>query len=354
MKAISLFSGAGIGESRLEEIGVEVVAANELKNDRAKLFEKLNQTPIVVGDICLPETKESVQSMIKENLDLLIATPPCQGVSIAGKNRSALAQSQDLRNYLIFDIVEMILKLEPKHVVLENVPQYLNLHLLVNGEYIPILQVLQDLLAGKYIIASRILNAADYGVPQNRRRSFIVLTHKSTKLDYSWPEVKSRKVSLEAAIGTLPTLEAGEVSSLPWHFARNHDPRQISWMQHTPTGKSAFENSLQFPQKKDGTRISAFATTYKRMSWSDPAPAITMRNDAISSQNNVHPGRVLSSGLFSDARVLTPRELLIVNGMNMDKFDSIHETENLIRRVLGEGIPPLLLNSVIKQLGEKT
>lgn len=90
----------------------------------------------------------------------------------------------------------------------------------------------------------------------------------------------------------LPSLESGEHSSIKWHFARFHDPRHVLWMKHTPTGCSAFSNDIYFPQKKDGTRIVGYESSYRRIKWDEPCPTITMRNDAISSQRNVHPGQL--------------------------------------------------------------
>ena len=86
------------------------------------------------------------------------------------------------------------------------------------------------------------------------------------------------------------------------------------------------------------------------MYWDKPAPAITMRNDAISSQMNVHPGRKRKNGTYSDARVLTPLELLIINSMDIKQWNNIEENEVLVRRVLGEGVPPLALNKILLPL----
>ena len=86
-------------------------------------------------------------------------------------------------------------------------------------------------------------------------------------------------------------------------------------MKHTPSGKSAFSNPIYYPQKKDGTKIKGYESSYRRIRWDAPAPTITIRNDCIASQRNVHPGRELPDGTYSDARVLTPLELMILNSL---------------------------------------
>ena len=105
-----------------------------------------------------------------------------------------------------------------------------------------------------------------------------------------------------------------------------------------------------YPQKEDGTRIRGFATTYKRISWDKPAPTITMCNGGISSQNNVHPGRKLADGTYSDARVLSLKELMILTGLPDDWEAPEWASENLIRKVIGEGIPPKLIEAIIKNM----
>ena len=117
-------------------------------------------------------------------------------------------------------------------------------------------------------------------------------------------------------------------------------------MQHTPTGKSAFDNKDFYPQKPDGTPIKGYNSSYRRIRWDEPAPTITMRNDAISSQRNVHPGRLKPDGTYSDARVLTPLELMIINSMPTNWNIPDDTPEILVRQCIGESIPPLLLKQV--------
>ena len=121
-------------------------------------------------------------------------------------------------------------------------------------------------------------------------------------------------------------------------------------MSHTPTGQTAFNNPVYFPQKENGERIKGFATTYKRIEWDKPAPTVTMCNGAISSQNNVHPGRLKEDGTYSDARVLTILELLRIMGLPDDWNIPEWASESLVRKTLGEGIPPRLIEALIKTM----
>jgi len=121
-------------------------------------------------------------------------------------------------------------------------------------------------------------------------------------------------------------------------------------LTHTPSGHTALHNKIHYPKKIDGTRIKGFATTYKRIAWDRPAPTITMANGSVSSQNNVHPGYLKKNGTYSDARVLTLKEIFILTGLPQDWTPPKWASENLIRHVIGEGVPPKLINSLLSSL----
>ena len=185
-------------------------------------------------------------------------------------------------------------------------------------------------------------------VPQRRKRAFIRLIRKSSKLRWSLPE-KENKITVREAISHLPSLEAGDVSKLSFHYARKHTAEHINVMKHTPTGKSALENRIHFPTR-NGKRIKGFNSSYRRIKWDEPAPTITIRSDAISSQRNVHPGRKQKNGHYSNARVLTPLELMILNSMPLPSPIDPETNELLIRKVIGESVPPLLIKKFLNQI----
>jgi DNA (cytosine-5)-methyltransferase 1 len=119
-------------------------------------------------------------------------------------------------------------------------------------------------------------------------------------------------------------------------------------MKHTPSGHSAYENPIYYPKDKNGNKVRGFAATFKRIEWDQPAPTITMRNDCISSQSNVHPGRLLPDGTYSDARVLTLRELFILSSINPDLELPPKISDSQIRYIIGEGVPSLFLSKIVK------
>ncbi|MBU6089364.1 DNA (cytosine-5-)-methyltransferase [Mammaliicoccus sciuri] len=350
IKGMSLFSSSGIGEYYLNRAGIEIIVANELIPKRGKLYENIypNQT-MIIGDIKDSNIFNKIRDIaINNKIDFLIASPPCQGISIAGKNRKFEEMSLDQRNYLITYVIEMIKQTNPKYIIIENVPLLLKLKLFINDELLSLTDILKEAFSNDYNIDYDILDASDYGTPQVRKRAIIRMYKKN--LIWNWPKKESRKITVEEAIGNLPSIEAGEDSSIKWHFGRKHDARQILWMQHTPTGHSAFENEIYYPKRKDGTRIKGYESSYRRIRWDHPAPTITIRNDAISSQRNVHPGHKLSNGTYSDARVLSILELMRLTGLPDNWPINDNTPELLIRQVLGECIPPLLVESLVKEI----
>jgi len=345
LRGVSLFSSCGIAELYLKELNIKINTANELLKDRARLYTQLyKDTNMIQGDIREKSVFNSILESVGDKVDFLLASPPCQGLSIAGKNRTATEYTNDERNSLINRVIDFIRIKSPRFVLIENVPELLKLKLIQSNKLVNIINFLEFEFGKKYNVDAQILDAADYGVPQKRKRAIIRLYKKN--LSWSWPD-KERKVTVREAIEHLPSLEAGESSDIPWHYARKHIARHVVWMKNTPTGQTAFKNKVHYPQKTDGTRIKGYESTYRRIKWDEPAPAITIRNDAISSQRNVHPGRLLADGTHSDARVLTPLELMLLSSIPEKNDIPLDTSELLIRRCIGECIPPLMVKKII-------
>ena len=351
LKGISLFASAGIGETYFKQVGVDIMVANELLQNRADLYKKISpETNVICGDITKEEVFERIMAAAPEKVDFMLASPPCQGMSVAGKNRCQTKMEADERNYLITYVVKSIKRTKPDYILIENVPALLKLLLNYQGEMRTVLDILRLEFGSEYDIDSKVVDSSNYGVPQTRLRAIIKM-HKFG-LVWDWAKEQEKKITVEEAIGHLPSLEAGEKSDIKWHFARPHSPENILWMKHTPTGKTAFSNPVYYPQKKDGTRIKGYESSYRRIRWDLPAPTITMRNDCIASQRNVHPGRKLPDGTYSDARVLTPLELMILDSLPTDWNIPDDTPELLIRQCIGESIPPLMLKAIVGMIGK--
>ena len=373
LRGLSLFSNVGIAEAYFKQIGLDILIANELKEKRAKFYSDVYpNSEMLVGDITDEELRNQiVKKSIDSEIELIIATPPCQGMSVAG-NRNEF----DERNQLIYYAVDVIKRVKPKYAIIENVPTILKTKIMVNGIIMLIPDYLRDSLSEYHFNSESLIKAMDHGVPQMRERNIFLLVRNDINLEWTYPE-KEPVINLEHAIGHLPSIDPllregidltlekfpdflkkkeNALAVSKWHFPPKHSWKQVEWMMHTPTGKSAIYNPVYFPQKEDGTPVVAHHNHYRRMYWDKPSRTITQNNGVISSLACVHPGRkYLKNGeiLYSDPRVLTIYELLIVSSLPIDWPIPDWADETFIRKVIGEGIPSRLVRVIVENLINK-
>jgi DNA (cytosine-5)-methyltransferase 1 len=297
-------------------------------------------------------------------------------MSIAGK-----MDKLDARNQLIFYAIDVIKKVKPRFVLIENVPRQLKTIIKIDGKKLLIPEYMKNELSEYYYFNEETLvRAMDFGVPQMRQRNITLMCRRDTKIKWSFPEKNKNQITLKEALKGVPSLypllrEGVEMTlkKFPqffeykkkglavskWHFPPTHSYKMVEWMMHTQSGKTAFDNKLYYPQKKDGTRIKGHYNHYRRHNWDKPSRTITQNNGVISSLTCVHPGYPVSDDgtekgrLYSDPRVFSIYELLIVSSLphNWDIPDWAEE--NFIRKVIGEGIPPLLIKLIVKDLIKK-
>ena len=407
---ISLFSSAGVGELGIKKNKINIVISNELIENRHALYElNYKDTKSFTGDIW--KLKNDIikyyKTNFEENLFLLYATPPCQGMSTngAGKLLSEIRQgkrvSQDERNRLIIPTIDIILKLKPEWILLENVPNMKNTIIQdENDEFINIMDYIKRRLPKEYVGGCEVVNTAEHGVPQIRKRLITIYTrnpngkkfYTSEKTFFPSKEKlpKNKWITLKQAIGDLPKLEAreGKESAFdfhPYHFVPVLNDEKYWWIRNTPEGKTAFSNQcvnkkckfknnkihgsnstkgihksnndtpifcekcgslLPRPtliDKKTGDRrlIKGFDTSYKRMGWNKPSPTLTQNFQFEASDNKIHP---------EQNRVLSIYEGLILQTMSQYSFKYLYKgkpaSKTLMQEIIGESVPPKLIDKI--------
>ena len=346
--AVSLFSSSGIGDLGLQANDIDTVIANELLPQRMQLFlHNHHETKGFCGDIW--KMKDEIVSYYKDTFEtspfLLIATPPCQGMSSNGMGtilnnlKKGIRPQFDPRNRLIIPAIEIIKKLQPEWVILENVPNMTNT-VIEDGEgVINIIDFVFRELGDAYVGKPYVVNVADYGVPQNRQRLITILTRtekgkkhfkkyatflpapthseKPTLFTHQWLTVRD-------AIGNLPPISSRKgcnvCQSNPLHKVPLLDDVKLSWVTNTPEGQTAMNNQCINPScmyqgnalhgarhnsegvnkantdtplycekcgallprpytidKATGEKriMKGFVSAYKRMSWDKPASTLT-------------------------------------------------------------------------------
>jgi DNA (cytosine-5)-methyltransferase 1 len=353
MKGLSLFANVGLAETYLPSIGVDIVVANELDEQRARFYKHLNPAcDVVTGDITDSKVFDEIVKKAKEaKVELLMATPPCQGMSIAGHN-----SKYDERNSLIKYAIDVVDAITP---------------IIFQSAEITIPEYIHKRLGDRYTFNSeQITNAIYYGVPQRRKRAIFLLVRKDLNKQWNFPAYE-KPILLEEAFRGIPDLwpsikEKAYQHILPenteealafhkWHTPPNHVWRNVECMLYTSAGNTAFDNPIHYPKKTNGERVKGYNTTYHRLFWDKPAAAVTMWNGIMGSQNNVHPGRIwklneLGEVLYNNPRVLTIYELMVVSSLPLDWNIPEWANEQLIRFVIGEGIPPLMVKKIIEPI----
>ena len=152
-KVVDLFAGAGLLSCAFRQEGFEVVQAIE-KDGLAAQSCAANLGKVV----CREDIRQATPV---ESCDVVVAGPPCQGFSTLGNRNPA-----DKRNWLSLQVIRWVDAAKPAAVVIENVAPFL--------DSAPCRMLVQELRSCKYIVHSEVLSAADFGVPQRRRRAFLV------------------------------------------------------------------------------------------------------------------------------------------------------------------------------------
>ncbi|WQZ73279.1 DNA cytosine methyltransferase [Helicobacter pylori] len=253
---ISLFSGAGVGCYGLLEEGFECVATNEILEKRLNIQRinrkcKLDES-YISGDIKKPETKEKILKQIgfyskkfgNDRVDLVIATPPCQGMSVANHKKK---NDEIKRNSLVIESVDLIKQIKPRFFILENVPSFYKTGCIdKNDNLLEIGSMIEQNLSGDYMLYDEVINFKNFGANSSRTRTLVIGVCKEFK-DFTsalefFPDFKQEK-TLKEVIGSLKPLAWGEYDSADfYHSFRTYPKHMQEWIKDLKEGQSAFEN----------------------------------------------------------------------------------------------------------------
>jgi len=318
--AIDLFAGCGGLTLGLKQAGFKVIAAIEM-DARAAATYRLNHksTRIIESRIQQHSVKElmRVAGIKKRELDLLAGCPPCQGFSRLTRHNGRI--KRDPRNRLVKEFEKFVKGTLPKTVLMENVPA------LARSSFFRSLRRTLEHLG--YAVSWGFLDAADFGVPQRRRR-LILIASRVGVIDL--PKRTDNSSTVRDIIGKLPD---AKTSSDPVHalFMRNSETIMTRIAQIPKNGGSrgdvGFDKQLKCHQKCDG-----FKDVYGRMRWDKLAPTITSGCFNPSKGRFLHP---------SEDRPISIREASLLQSFPENyKFPSQFGITALAKLV-GDALPPL-------------
>lgn len=416
---MSLFSSAGIGELGIEAAGMNILLSNELEKRRSDLYqENYPNVNVICGNIW--DEKDVIVNKwneVAENEPFMIyATPPCQGMSSNGAGkllreyREGRRQKEDPRNRLIIPTMSIVRKLRPHWLLLENVPT-MDQTIITdeNDELVNIIDYIKRELGQEYYGAAQVVNCADYGIPQTRKRLITIFTRDKNGIEYfrknntflpptthsdGGHDGKLPWVTLRDVIGNLPPLSAEENKNERKDFNRYHvvpilEDEKLWWVHNTPEGETAFNNQCCNPScmyqenpthgsnyeggihqsnkstpiycekcgfllprptvidKMTGKRrlIKGFDTAYRRMEWDKPSATLTQKMQAVASDKKIHP---------SQDRALSLYEAMVIQSIADYNFNfSINGksiSRNAICQVIGESVPPKLIETICSNI----
>ena len=316
---IDLFSGCGGMSLGLEMAGFNPVLAID-NWDKCLETIKLNNQNIETMCKGVNDFSEQELLALKDRLpkiDCIAGGPPCQGFSLAGKRNI-----NDPRNELWKSYFKFIEIFNPDYFIMENV---FGIESMINEKGEKIIDKIKatiEKLGYTYTINK--VNTKYFGIPQERKR-IIIIGCKEKKNIILKPNNLIK--TLRDAIGDLESLQSGEKSKKDkYHFASIHNENHIKWLTPVPEGQSAHDY-----KHLTGMNVKGYSTTYKRIWWDRPSPAVTTCFDSISSQNNVHP---------RDTRALTIREAMRIQTFP-DNFEFFGSKKDICKQI-GNAVPPIL------------
>ena len=371
---ISLFSSAGVGCFGFKEAGFSCIATNELIERRLNV-QRCNdkcrfKSGYICGDATSVEVKDKIYAEIEkwrrlgnDRVDVIIATPPCQGISVTNHKKN---DGDIKRNSLVIESVEIVKRVKPRVFVFENVMAFEKTYCVTKEDrYVRIGDFIREELGSDYYITGRILNFMNYGSNSSRTRTLIIGVDKRygdqiVPLDL-YPDYR-KEPTLRDVIFKYKRLEWGEIDPQDFYHAyRTYDLSMRPWIHDLKEGESAFDN--KDPMKRPHTMVNGVYTPnikktrdkYTRQPWDRFVQCVQTRNDQLAAQNTIHPeqDRVYSiRELMTMMSVPThfrwlPYSLEKLNQMDEQQKRRLYkEHETNIRQCLGEAVPTEIIHQV--------
>jgi DNA (cytosine-5)-methyltransferase 1 len=323
---VDAFAGAGGLSLGLEQAGFkpifafdnDPVAVDTYRANVAETAERIDATHLKGGDI------KNAARLRTRRLDLLAGGPPCQGFSLQRRG-----QREDSRNVLVLRYLDWLTELMPRSFLIENVASITS----VRGR--AMLDAVRLLAADLgYRTHLRVINAADYGLPQQRRRAFLVGLDTEAAASFEWPQptvTDGKYRTVRDAIGDLPSPPADGCPhpAFPNHYREARLSRlNVERIKHVPEGGGRLDIPSHLQLKcHQGTH--RHLDVYGRLSWDKPSGTITARFDSFTRGRFGHPEEHRSLTLREGARLQGFPDWFVLGGNREDGA-----------RLVGNAVPP--------------
>lgn len=316
---VDLFAGAGGLSLGFTQAGFVNLFSVEYNKNACKTYRKNFSNHLLLEKDIKNLSQEEMLDLVHNNtVDVIVGGPPCQGFSYAGNvGRKFL---EDERNYLFKEFVRVVQVLQPSIFVMENVAK-LATH--KNGETLnEVKKAFEEL---NYEVQAKILQTADYEIPQKRQRIFIIGTKKG---NFQYPKKSNILVTVKDAINDLPPLNSGEISTIPNHIAMKHSEQMLKKMAYVKDGGNRMDIPEDIrPQSGDARKYIKYASNL---------PSVTITGDM---RKVFH---------YEQNRALTPRELARLQTFPDDFV--FEGTSSSIQQQIGNAVPPKLAKLIAEEV----
>lgn len=323
---IDLFCGAGGLSLGFDGAGFQNLLAVEMNPAFAKTYRRnFPAHRLIVDDVRNLDDEAVLELLGGKAVDVIIGGPPCQGFSIAGNiGRSFL---EDDRNKLFREFVRFVSLLKPRAFVMENVAAMAT-HL--KGKTIDVIVKAFETAGVGYQVKWEVLNSADFGIAQERRRTVVVGVRRDLAADFAYPDKSDMRLTIRDAIGDLPPLQSGEVSEIPNHKAMKHSEQMLKKMSYVRDGG----DRMDIPEELRPT--SGDVRKYIRYNSRKPSVCVT--------------GDMRKIFHYEQNRALTARELARIQSF---PDDFVFEGSSIqIQQQIGNAVPPKLANQIAVKVEE--
>ncbi len=327
-------------------------------------------SPIDLGGLLAPQGLDA-----EGELDVLVGGPPCEGFSQNRRHEVRTDEgdrlfvrnpldSTDPRNDLFRYFLDFALVMRPRAILIENVPQMITAH---GGATVA--EIKRTLSYAGYEVSWNILNASHYGVPQARRRAFVIATRSDVR-NFEWPQ-PTHATEPHANRGLMPIVTVRDaIIDLPEATDRELGRRSTEHYRPTESGyalsmRSDVGTPMNHVRRTPGERVlarlramkpgmisadlpahlqtkSAYYNSYGRLAWAQPAKTITKSCNYLGSGCFGHP---------VEDRGITMREAARLQSFD-DDFDFLSKSEPHVAKMVGSAVPPLLASVLASQLAK--
>lgn len=318
---IDLFCGAWGFSLGFDNEWFENIFSIDIEKNFCKTYKKnFSKHNLIEKDISKLTEQEIKEIIGNTKVDVIIGWPPCQGFSMAGNIWRKFID--DPRNRLFKEFIRLVNIVKPNSFVMENVARLFTHN---NGKTKN--EIINDFKELWYSVEVKILNSADFGVPQTRKRVIFIGTNKNTKIKFPTKNVSKFK-TVKEAIDDLPKLKSWEKSNIPNHIAMNHTEQMLEKMNHISDGGNRDEIPDNIRPKSWDIR--------KYIKYDSNTPSITITGDM---RKVFH---------YNQNRALTVRELARIQSFP-DNF--IFEWTSISQQQqVGNAVPPIMAQSIAKSI----